>query len=93
MISFGFQPIAALVLGSSASLIGALRAVFLSGLLMLTGASLLLVFRIGLRIWEISQVFRAGRTKARKSHDISVIRKMISPAVLPRALRLLYLTD
>lgn len=54
MISFGFQPIAALVLGSSASLLGAPRTVFLAGLLMLTGATLLLVFRFSLRTWEIS---------------------------------------
>jgi len=53
MVSFGFQPIAALALGSSASLLGAPRTVFLAGLLMLTGATLLLVLRFSLRTWEI----------------------------------------
>ncbi len=64
MVSFGFQPIAALVLGSSATWFGAPRTVFLAGLLMLTGATLLLVFRFSLHTWEISpssgQVERKG---------------------------------
>ena len=54
MVSFGFQPIAALVLGSGATWFGAPRTVFLAGVLMLTGAMLLLVFRFSLRTWEIN---------------------------------------
>ncbi len=54
MVSFGFQPIAALVLGSSATWLSAPGAVFLAGLLMLIGATLLLVFRFSLRTWEIN---------------------------------------
>jgi hypothetical protein len=66
MISFGLQPIAALLLGSSATWFGAPRTVFLAGLLMLTGATLLLVFRSGLRTWEISQSSEQVEQKGEK---------------------------
>ncbi len=53
VVTFGFQPIAGLVLGLSASLLGAPRVVFIAGLLMLVGAALFLLFRLSLRTWEI----------------------------------------
>src|SRR5258708_5923112 len=49
IVSFGFQPIAALVLGYSATWLSAPRTVLLAGLLMMAGATLLLVFRFNLR--------------------------------------------
>ena len=53
VVSFGFQPIAALVVGLSASFLGASRVVFIAGLVMLAGAAFFLLFRLSLRTWEI----------------------------------------
>ncbi len=53
VVSFGFQPVAAVVFGLSASLLGAPRVVFIAGLVMLAGAALFLLFRLSLRTWEI----------------------------------------
>jgi MFS family permease len=51
MVSFGFQPIAALMVGYSASLFGPANAVLINGALMALGALLLLLFRTGLWHW------------------------------------------
>lgn len=53
MVSFGAQPIASLLVGSAAQLLGALSAVRANGLLMAGGAAALLALRPALRSWEV----------------------------------------
>ncbi len=54
MVTFGAQPIAALMVGYSAQFLGPLSAVRANGLLMAAGAAMLLVLRPTLRGWEVS---------------------------------------
>lgn len=52
MIGFGMQPLASLLVGYGAHLFGAPGAVRINGIIMLTGAALLIVTRPELRGWE-----------------------------------------
>src|SRR5436853_5798341 len=52
MVSFGAQPLASLLVGYSAQVLGALEAVRANGLLMASGAAALLALRPTLRRWE-----------------------------------------
>ncbi|MBI3976218.1 MAG: MFS transporter [Armatimonadetes bacterium] len=62
MVGFGAQPLAALAVGYSAQLFGPPTAVGINGLLMTLGAAALLVFRPGLRRWEVALPPEAGRS-------------------------------
>lgn len=53
MVSFGLQPIAALVVGSLAQGLGVGVAILINAVVMLVGVSIMLGFRRGLRQWEI----------------------------------------
>lgn len=61
MVSFGAQPIAMLVVGYSAQLFGPPAALGINGLSMTLGAAALLVFRPGLRSWEVALPPGGGR--------------------------------
>jgi MFS family permease len=54
IISFGMQPIAALVIGYSAEHFGVQTAIEINAVLLITGAVLMLVFRSELRRWEVN---------------------------------------
>jgi len=55
MVSFGAQPLASLLVGYSAQVLGALEAVRANGLLMASGAAALLALRPTLRRWEAAE--------------------------------------
>lgn len=52
MISFGMQPIAAILIGYSAEHFGVQAAIQVNSTLLIIGAVLMLVFRTELRTWE-----------------------------------------
>jgi len=54
IVSFGFQPIAAGLLGYSAEHFGVQTAIQINALLLLAGALLMLVFRTELRRWQVN---------------------------------------
>lgn len=54
MVAFGFQPIAALALGSLATVVGISSTVTVAGILMVSGAAYFLIFRPELRRWTVS---------------------------------------
>ena len=54
MVSFGMQPLASLLVGTSAEHLGTPLAILLNGALMITGALTLLVLRPALRRWELT---------------------------------------
>jgi hypothetical protein len=56
MLTFGLQPLASLAIGYSAELISTRIAILINALCLLTGASLMLFFRRGLRQWELHPV-------------------------------------
>lgn len=55
MVSFGAQPVASLIVGYGAQLLGAPAAVRANGILMAAGALLWLAVRPGLRRWELGR--------------------------------------
>lgn len=55
MVSFGVQPLAAVVTGLDADLLGTQKAVAINGGLLLLGALLMLLIRPGLRAWEAAR--------------------------------------
>lgn len=65
MVTFGAQPLAALLVGYSAQILGALSAVRANGLLMAVGALALLALRPALRWWEAGATAQPERV----SHD------------------------
>jgi hypothetical protein len=53
MISFGMQPVAALIVGYVAEHIGVLQAIQFNGIVVILGALLLFFVRPGYRDWEV----------------------------------------
>ncbi len=53
MVAFGFQPIASLVLGTFASVVGTPLTVTVAGIFMVSGATCFLLFRPALRSWTL----------------------------------------
>ena len=55
MVSFGMQPLAALLIGFSAENLGTALAIRLNGLMLILVVGLVLVWRVDLRQWEFSR--------------------------------------
>src|SRR5439155_251289 len=71
MISFGAQPIAAILIGVAADLFTPMGAVLLNGALMVVAAGVLVGLRSGLLSWEARPAMPAParpRTRRRSSH-------------------------
>jgi len=54
MVSFGMQPLASLFIGFSAETIGTQTAILVNSVCLLVGGVLMILFRPGLRSWELS---------------------------------------
>jgi len=54
MVSFGMQPLASLFIGFSAEKIGTQTAILVNSICLLVAAGLMILFRVGLRGWELS---------------------------------------
>lgn len=60
MVSFGMQPIAALLIGASADHFGATTAVLINGAVIIAAVALLIIVRRELRTWDATMAGRAG---------------------------------
>jgi len=72
MVSFGAQPLAALLVGYSAQALGALAAVRANGLLMAAGAVALLALRPALRGWEVSTEAHPETPRRQDSRELQL---------------------
>jgi len=54
MVSFGMQPLASLFIGFSAEKIGTQTAILINSICLLVAAGVMILFRVGLRGWELS---------------------------------------
>jgi MFS family permease len=52
IVSFGIQPISALVIGAVAERVGTANAMLINGVALIVSAALMLIVRPGLRVWE-----------------------------------------
>jgi MFS family permease len=68
MLSFGVQPFASLLVGWGAHLLGSPMMIRLNGVILIVGASALLLFRTELRVWE------AGLDKPHGPGTASIVR-------------------
>jgi MFS family permease len=53
MLTFGLQPLSALLIGYAAEFLGAQTVIMINAICLMTGAALMLIFRDGLRQWEL----------------------------------------
>lgn len=63
MVSFGVQPLASLLVGWGAHLLGSPAMICLNGMVLIAGASFLLWLRSGLRVWEAALHEPSGRAR------------------------------
>jgi MFS family permease len=69
MVSFGMQPLAALMIGFTADVLGIPLAIEINGILLMLGAAALLFVRSPLRTWEVNLTPKAKRIPAVEGAD------------------------
>lgn len=68
MLTFGLQPLSSLFIGYTAELLGAQTIIMINSICLITGATLMLIFRNGLRQWELKPLAEPILSSQEKAH-------------------------